>query len=65
MRTTSIIHCKNANYQIDFQGSPSCCVGNFMAQCKSYEALWGILLNEETAEMMVKYTGEKITKGII
>lgn len=60
MRTTSIIHCKNSNYAIDFQGSPNCCMSNFVNQCKNYESIWAILLNEDTGEAIMTYTGERV-----
>ena len=60
MRTTSIIHCKNANYQIDFQGSKNCCMSEFVTQCKSFQAIWATLFNEDNGEAIMTYTGERV-----
>lgn len=55
IRSTSICHCKNSNYQIDYSGFQHDCVEQFECWCLKNDVVWAHLFNEQTAEMVATF----------
>jgi hypothetical protein len=59
MRTTSITHCKNSNYQSDFGGYKleDVCSA-FEKYEQRMEAIWGALFEESSGKLLATYSKE-------
>lgn len=55
MKCTSICHCKNSNYQIDYAGSQHDCIARFEDWCAGNDVLWAHLFDERSGQQFATY----------
>jgi hypothetical protein len=58
MQCTSINHCKNSNFQIDYRGIKPNCISDFEDWCIKNDVIWAHLFDIETGDAVATYNAD-------